>query len=115
MAESRVESTVESRFPPHTNPSGRQTLFAGTHTLFWWQPAKSFEKGFDGDAVALIIFFMIESSCRIGPEPRQTDSPATVGLSGYRKCAPFHSETRQSEAPNSNRSIEYATLARLGE
>src|SRR5271170_8287066 len=71
-----VESMVESRFPPHTNPSGRQTLFAGTHKLFWWQPAKSFEKGFDGDA--LIIFFMIESRCRMVMHLTISSSPETL-------------------------------------
>ena len=61
---------------------------------------------------------------RIVPAPRQADTPATAGLSGfhkfctglsrYQKCGPFTQKTRQSEAPNSNQSIDYASLARLG-
>ena len=37
---------------------------------------------------------------RIGPEPRQTDSPAVAGLSDYRKFRLFTEKTRQSAATN---------------
>jgi hypothetical protein len=41
-------------------------------------------------------------SRRIGPKPRQADSPHTTGLSGYQKCHGFTTENRQSIAAGGN-------------
>jgi len=79
--------------------------------------------GEDRDGTPTISrMFRSPNTRKISPELGQTDSPAAVRLSGfhkfctglshYRKCASFHSETQQSEVPNSNRSIR---LCNFGE